>query len=77
MGVFPNPSEGIFTLQSLNGNFPVQSILVTDVTGKVVLQKICYNSVKEDIDLSASQSGIYFLKVMTASGYNTLKLYKL
>ena len=74
--VFPNPSNGLFTLQSVHGNFPVQSYNVTDITGKILVSKTCNNSLTETFDMSTYQNGFYFLKVNTSNGSNTLKLEK-
>lgn len=75
-GVYPNPSNGSFTLQSLYGNHPIQSYSVTDLTGKVIISKTCDNSLKETFDISNYQNGFYFLRVNTSHGSNTLKIQK-
>ena len=77
VGVYPNPSNGIFTLQSLYGNFPIQSYEVIDITGKLILSKSCSNSLTENFDISNAQSGFYFIRVKTSQGANTLKLQKI
>ena len=77
VGVYPNPSNGQFTLQSLYGNYPIQAYEVIDITGKQVLVNTCNNSLKETFDISFVQSGFYFVKVKTSSGVSTLKLQKI
>lgn len=73
--VFPNPSEsGIFHLSTsatLPGN---QTVVVSDNLGKAVWTK-CYSPDSEPIiDLSAQQSGIYFLTVIYNQQRYTLKV---
>ena len=77
VGVYPNPSNGIFTLQSLYGNFPIQSYEVIDITGKLLISKTCNNSLTETFDISNAQNGFYFIRVKTSQGANTLKLQKI
>ena len=77
VGVYPNPSNGIFTLQSLYGNFPIQSYEVIDIAGKLILSKTCSNSLTETFDISNAQNGFYFIRVKTSQGANTLKLQKI
>ena len=76
LGVYPNPSTGLFTLQSLYGNYPIRAFEVMDMTGKVVLTRSCSNSLIENIDLSLNPSGLYILRVITSSGTQSLKLQK-
>ncbi|MFM9943820.1 MAG: T9SS type A sorting domain-containing protein [Bacteroidia bacterium] len=77
IGVYPNPSNGVFTLQSLYGNFPIQSYQVIDIAGKLIVSKTCSNSLSETFDVSHVQSGFYFIRVNTSVGSNTLKLQKI
>lgn len=68
--IYPNPSNGIFTIQQtfLPENRMYQ---ISDVLGKIILSGELYEN-DSTIDLSAVQSGIYFLK--TQAG--TLRLLK-
>jgi len=76
VGVYPNPSSGIFTVQSLYGNFPIQSFEITDLAGRVILSKECANVLSESFILNFVPNGLYFMKVKTSSGYSSLKLQK-
>lgn len=76
VGVYPNPSEGDFTLQSLYGNFPIQEFDVTDINGKLILHRTCQNSHNETFNLSNVANGMYILKVKTSEGFQALKLQK-
>jgi hypothetical protein len=77
VGVYPNPSNGQFTLQSLYGNYPIQAYEVIDIMGKQVLVNTCNNSLKETFDISQVQNGFYFVKVKTSTGVSKLKLQKI
>ncbi len=62
--IYPNPSSDrihIITSQSLN------SFIIYDTTGKVVLQDAVSN---EQIDISKLHSGLYFLKLYTNDGHH-------
>ncbi len=77
VGVYPNPTLGEFTLQSLYGSHPIQSFLVTDITGKIIYQKTCNNSMSESFDLRNYQKGFYFVRIVTSAGSNSLKIQKI
>jgi len=68
--VSPNPSNGIF-----NVNFDLfsekSSYQITDSTGKIIASGV-FNDKQTQIDLSAVQSGVYFLK----TGNSVLRLLK-
>lgn len=57
--VYPNPGDGLFTLQSENS--VIERIEVTDPNGRIVFSQNSLNSA-EQIDLSNLDKGIYFLK---------------
>ena len=70
--VYPNPSNGIFTLVS--GSNEINEIEVFDVTGKVILSKKQFNSSDNQIsiDITSASQGIYFLKI-TANNQSIVK----
>ena len=55
--VYPNPSQGLFNLNLVEGNWQVQ---VYDITGRKVLES--QNDGKGSVVLNGYQSGMYFLK---------------
>ena len=59
--IFPNPSEGIFKFSNSN----IQTIQVFDVSGKMMLNSALKSN---ELDLSAFQKGIYFLKIESSNG---------
>jgi hypothetical protein len=68
ISIFPNPSNGIITINTEN----TLSITVCDIAGKVVFSK---NNVSnnETINLSYLQSGVYLAKMVTESGVEETK----
>lgn len=64
IAVYPNPSNGIFIVESKN---KIQDIQVTDVLGNVIYQSTISN-LQSVINLSNQPKGIYFLKVQSADG---------
>ena len=62
--VSPNPSTGIFTLESAT---KILSVEITNALGVFVLSQQI-NSDKATIDLSNQANGIYFITVQTNEG---------
>ncbi|MBL7112671.1 MAG: T9SS type A sorting domain-containing protein [Bacteroidales bacterium] len=66
--IFPNPSNGVFTLEmqeSAEGELHLQ---VIDATGKIVHNEVLTGTGNHIIDLSAAHEGIYLIRVITKSG---------
>ncbi len=68
--VFPNPSQGHFTIKS-DGLTGIISYQIIEMTGKVLQQGVLNNN-HTTIDLTSVQSGLYFLK----AGNTALRLVK-
>lgn len=70
--VYPNPSNGIFTL--VYGSNKIDKIEVFDVTGKVIMSKKEFSSSGNQfsIDIASASQGIYFLKI-TANNQSIVK----
>lgn len=66
--IYPNPIKQIVTI---NSSTVLKNIIITDVLGKVELNKVA-NNISESVDLSNLKSGIYFI---TVNG-NTKKIIK-
>ena len=60
ISIFPNPSTGIFTIESKNNNATIEFF---NSLGELVLQKIL-DKQTESIDLSGKAKGIYFVRVL-------------
>ena len=57
--VFPNPSDG---LVNISGIIPGTILTITDLQGKVLIEKIA-DSDNTEFDLTDYQSGVYFIKI--------------
>ena len=63
VSIYPNPSSGIIHLiDRQNANHQVQTIIIHDLTGKVVKMQTIQNKTAT-IDLANHSKGIYFVKV--------------
>lgn len=80
VNIFPNPSNGEFTLNIQTGNLLAEQILVrlVDVTGKLVTQ---FNTpslngvVSKRISLPNVKPGVYFITYIVDGKKNTMKVY--
>ncbi|MCF8349460.1 MAG: T9SS type A sorting domain-containing protein, partial [Bacteroidales bacterium] len=72
--VFPNPSTGDF---SVDATIAVKSIYVFNSFGSVVLSNELVNQKTFNFDLTDHPKGVYYLKVATSMGINTVKIVKL
>lgn len=64
VAIYPNPSTGIINIS--NDTNVENTIVVTDLTGKVVSSKV--SSVATTIDLSTAGTGIYIVEVLNENG---------
>ncbi|AJR02902.1 glycosyl hydrolase [Siansivirga zeaxanthinifaciens] len=71
--VYPNPTETNWTFKTKNIN--IQTIEVFDVLGKRVLS-INPDTDKVSVEAKSLKSGLYFAKVKTEAGIDTIKLVK-
>ncbi len=67
--VYPNPSNGLFTISMKNEELKMKTIAVYNVLGEQIYSApfTIYNS-QFTIDLSSNPNGSYFLRVITADG---------
>jgi len=72
ISLYPNPSNGMFTLGSMNKD--EKSIFVYDINGKVVFEK--HHTIEQSInvDITNESKGIYFVKVITSEGITLKKM---
>ncbi|MDD3687720.1 MAG: T9SS type A sorting domain-containing protein, partial [Bacteroidales bacterium] len=68
--IFPNPTSGLFTLQS---EHRIESIIITAINGKEVMQ---IDSPQSVIDISNLDQGIYIIKIAIFEGLIVLKIVK-
>lgn len=65
--VYPNPSNGIFTVQ-LNGNYSDQTeLILTDISGRIVEQFSLTGENKFQFDITSKASGTYYLKIISGN----------
>ena len=69
--VFPNPSNGIFTIKLLN-TF-VKELSIFDILGKAIKKLTPGSQTSISIDLGNTASGIYYLKIRKISGETIVK----
>jgi hypothetical protein len=71
--VYPNPSDGFF---SLTASLPVLSVEVLDITGKTVYSEEMYQLDKEVINFNLSHlsRGMYLLKVISAGQSSVVRI---
>ena len=68
--IYPNPSNGVFEVQSDVIDYKLQ---VYDVSGQLVMDT---DSSIETYDISALSKGVYFVKVQSPTGVDTRRLIK-
>ena len=67
--IYPNPSTGIFTLQTKNGELRDKSIEVFNVLGERVLKQILRSAQDDNlINLSSQPNGVYFYRIIAEDG---------
>ncbi len=71
---YPNPSENIWTLRSVN-NEPINRVQVIDMAGRQVIT-MEPNSNEVAVDASQLNQGIYFVKIKTDLAEQSIKLVK-
>ena len=69
--IYPNPTDGRLYIEVSNGN--IDNIVVTDITGKVFVNKT-ENADQSEIDLSSYPKGIYLVNIVTENDSYTKKV---
>ncbi|MFZ4582333.1 MAG: GLUG motif-containing protein [Paludibacter sp.] len=69
--IYPNPATEVFHLEGLSG---VSSIYITDLGGRLVLEKRVLDN--ENIQITALPKGVYIVKIVTNNEKKELKLVK-
>ena len=73
--VYPNPSNGMFTLSNTNNTKLIKADIY-DVTGRFIKTVKLLNNQNTIIDMSNASSGMYFLNVITEKSKGVIKLIK-
>ncbi len=71
VSVYPNPSSGMFTIESTNRS----QVIVTSVLGEIVFNQMMEVG-KHNIDLQNQANGVYFVKVISNNKQQMIKLIK-
>ena len=70
--VYPNPSQGIFTIQLSGKNV---SVAVYDIAGNCILKKDFRETLQTKLDLSSEKPGVYILKAYIDQEHIIKKLF--
>ena len=70
--VYPNPSNGIFKLYA----FAPSNLIIKNLDGKLILQKRIEKSGLQEINISSSPDGIYFVTLSTNQTFYNFKVSK-
>lgn len=73
ISIYPNPTNGIVNFDFSNLN--VNKISISDITGKVIIEKIVTNQ-EEKIDISNYSNGVYLIKFQTEKEVLSTKIIK-
>jgi len=73
--LYPNPTSNVVTV-SFGIEVPVEQLIVTDVTGRLVYNQSQFTATSLEIDLSSERKGVYFLNVEVNGRVQTLKITK-
>jgi hypothetical protein len=76
--LFPNPTEGVFTVKFRSENLGDVDITVYDILGRVVsvhTYKSQQNSFEEQMDLSQVSKGMYILRVKRGNKISSQKIH--
>lgn len=69
IGVFPNPSTGVFTFTNKN-NTEITGLTVTDIKGQVIKQQSIERGAQMQIDLTTQPIGIYIVTFTDAEKHS-------
>jgi len=73
--VFPNPTDGLFTIQTNQQGF-ASTLILTDSLGRLVKEKKLLSEDSVQIDLSSYPDGLYFICLNTGQEHKTIKIIK-
>jgi len=73
MEIFPNPSNGMFSIQQQSGT-KQQTIEIYNILGEKIYSTTSDTKATYDIDISHSPKGIYFVKLNDGEKIQTEKI---
>ena len=71
---FPNPTEDVLTIDGLNGS--TESISILNTNGQTMMSYSSVQSINFDMNVSALESGIYFVKIIQNNELRTIRFIK-
>lgn len=75
IAVFPNPSDGLFTIPIGDCFEKIPVLVCYDVTGKRVMQRSTFSGKRMELSLAGQPPGIYFLVISESDKRLTKKLF--
>jgi hypothetical protein len=73
--IYPNPSSGYFNVSRSNGTYGKFDLVLFDNSGKKIEAKLSRFDNSISVDLSSSQSGIYYIKIDDGKKVFTRKIF--
>lgn len=65
ISIYPNPSEGLFTIESVQS---LESVQILDIKGRLVYEATSLNASSLNINISNENAGIYYVRMSGAFG---------
>jgi len=72
--IYPNPSKGIFVLEADPARYTSMDVQLTDLTGHVILSRICKGDNAYTFDLTNLTEGAYTMNIKTENNLITRKI---
>lgn len=74
--IYPNPNSGNFNIEFINKNYNFYTIIIYDLTGKIIYEKnnVFQNTI--NIDISQYTNGTYFIKIINQKDIYIKKIIK-
>jgi hypothetical protein len=72
IAIYPNPTSDRITIKSENNQ--INSILISDIGGKIIYSHDKIESISTDIDLSSFSNGIYFVTLNKSTTKKIIKI---
>ncbi len=73
LSVYPNPTNGEFTVELNNGL--TKNIQISDVTGRIILTEVTSED-KATVNINAYSKGIYYVKIQSDNAIEVIKVIK-